>query len=221
MARGEKLPIILWDQAYNRNGDSKLPRTVMNAIRTYMDNRTLEGWVRAQTLAEDTGLQERAVWKQIAANVKAGWLQVVKSGNSSGLANRYRLTIPEVNPVRHDGNPVLQDMVNPVPQDRPTTPNNYSIGTTPKSPVLQDMVEPALEGAGPNWDEDPFASSEPIMKIGSNSAQGEGSSSYDSSSYPSSPSYSIPASSVYGDWTPPHAPEAKVPVQHKRVFADN
>lgn len=87
--------IILWDQAYNRNGDTELPRTVVNAIRTHMDNHTLTGWVRAETLAEYTGLSVRQVRRQIAANVKAGWLGIPKSGNSSGLANSYRLTFPK------------------------------------------------------------------------------------------------------------------------------
>ncbi len=89
-----KLPIIAWDQAYNRNGDRKLQRTVVNAIRTYMDNTTLTGWVKAETLVQDTGIKERTVREQIAANVAAGWLEVVESGNSSGRANTYRLTYP-------------------------------------------------------------------------------------------------------------------------------
>ena len=89
------LAIILWDQAYNRNGDRKLPRTVVNAIRTHMNNHTLEGWVKAETLAGYTGLSIRAVRQQIADNVEAGWLEIVQSGNSSGLANTYRLKCPK------------------------------------------------------------------------------------------------------------------------------
>ncbi|GAB4678007.1 hypothetical protein [Mycobacterium timonense] len=87
--------VIRWDQAYNRNGDPKLPRAVVNAIRTHVDNHTLTGWVKAKTLAEYTGLKERAVRAQISANVKAGWLEIVQSGNSSGLANTYRLSYPK------------------------------------------------------------------------------------------------------------------------------
>jgi hypothetical protein len=155
--------IIRWDQAYNRNRDPKLPRAVVNAIRTHANNHTLEAWVKAQTLADYTGLQERAIWKQIAANVKAGWIEIVKSGNSSGLANRYRLTYPS--PVLQDIVPpetkgvlegttgVPQDMVNPVPQDIPTTPSNYSVGTTEgtstrENPVLQDRVPTDPFGSG-------------------------------------------------------------------------
>lgn len=87
--------ILRWDQAYNRNGDGKLPRAVVNVIRTYVNNDTLVGWVKAENLALATGLQVRGVRKQIAANVAAGWLEIVESGNSSGLANTYRLTYPK------------------------------------------------------------------------------------------------------------------------------
>ncbi|MGU3502416.1 hypothetical protein [Mycobacterium sp. C31M] len=110
-------PILVWDQAYNRNGDVKLPRSVVNVIRTYANNDTLEGWVTAETLARATGLQIRAVRKQIAANVAAGWLEIVKSGNSSGLANTYRLTYPKG---------VLQDTV--------------AAGDTPSKGVPEDTV---------------------------------------------------------------------------------
>lgn len=88
------LPILDWDQAYNRSGDGKLPRTVVNALRTYMDNETLTGWVKAETLAEDTGLKIRAVREQISKNVAAGWLEIAERGNSSGRANVYQLTYP-------------------------------------------------------------------------------------------------------------------------------
>jgi hypothetical protein len=87
--------IIRWDQAYNRNGDRTLPRAVVNAIRTHMNNHTLEGWVKAQTLADYTGLSLRVVRKQIADNVAAGWLVITDSGNSSGKANDYKLTYPK------------------------------------------------------------------------------------------------------------------------------
>ena len=100
LAMATDLPILLWDQAYNRNGDAKLPRAVVNVIRTYMDNHTLDGWVSQETLAEATGMQVRGVRKQIAANVEAGWLEVVKQG-CAGRASIYRLTYPK-----------------PVPQDR-------------------------------------------------------------------------------------------------------
>ncbi|MGV9540332.1 hypothetical protein ACWDSF_03290 [Nocardia beijingensis] len=93
------LPIIVWDQAYNRTptrtADGKLlPRTVMNAIRTYMNNTTLTGWVKQETLAEATGLDLRTVKRHIAANVQAGWLKVTERGNSAGRANAYELTFP-------------------------------------------------------------------------------------------------------------------------------
>lgn len=147
-----KLEIIRWDQTYNRSGDRKLQRAVVNAIRTYMNNHTLTGWVKAETLMQDTGLSERTVREQIAANVAAGWLQVVKSGNSSGRANTYRLTYPdhavrrmvpvgeEIDHAVHrmvDGEPCGTPQGNHAVHRTPTTPRTspqekFSIGTTPE-----------------------------------------------------------------------------------------
>ncbi|MBB2992147.1 hypothetical protein FHR72_003643 [Mycolicibacterium iranicum] len=88
------LPIIAWDQAYNRNGDGKLPRAVMNVIRTYMNNHTLAGWVSQETLARDIGLDESNVRRQIKKNTEAGWIAVTKRGRA-GRASEYRLTYPQ------------------------------------------------------------------------------------------------------------------------------
>jgi len=90
-----KPPIILWDQAYNRNGDPALPKVVINALRTYMDTWTLEGFVKAETLARVTGLSVRQVRRQIAANVEAGWIEITAKGHSGRKANDYRLTLPK------------------------------------------------------------------------------------------------------------------------------
>ena len=86
--------ILRWDQAYNRNGDGKLPRAVVNVIRTYMDNDSLAGWVSQETLARDTGLDESNVRRQIRKNAEAGWLVVTKRGRA-GRASEYRLTYPQ------------------------------------------------------------------------------------------------------------------------------
>lgn len=86
--------ILRWDQAYNRNGESKLPRAVLNVIRTYMNNHTLTGWVSQETLARDTGLDESNVRRQIRKNEDAGWLVVTKRGRS-GRASEYRLAYPQ------------------------------------------------------------------------------------------------------------------------------
>jgi hypothetical protein len=157
--------IILWDQVYNRNGDPNLPRAVVNAIRTHMNNHTLEGWVRAETLADYTGLKLRAVRAQIAANRKAGWLKVVEKGNSSGKANSYRLTYP--NGVVHDTVPqekgVADDTImvsssagNGVVDDTPTTPGtsprNFSRSsdgrTSPENGVVHDTLAADPWGSG-------------------------------------------------------------------------
>ncbi len=141
-----KVPIISWDQAYNRNGDRKLQRTVVNAIRTYMDNGTLTGWVKAETLVRDTGIKERTVREQIAANVTAGWLEVVESGRA-GRANTYRLTYPHPAPQRmvDEDPPCATAHVDPAPQRIPTTPRTSPqekfIGITPEGdPALQRRV---------------------------------------------------------------------------------
>jgi hypothetical protein len=146
--------ILRWDQAYNRNGDRRLQRTVVNAIRTYMDNHTLTGWVKAETLVRDTGIKERTVREQIAANVAAGWLEIVESGNSSGRANTYRLTYPNHAPQRGvDGEACATAQVNHAPRRTPSSPRTspqekFSIGTTPESHhALQRMV-PDPQGSG-------------------------------------------------------------------------
>jgi hypothetical protein len=90
-----KPAIIRWDQAYNRNGDTSVPRAVVNVIRTYMDNDTLAGWVKRSTLMIDTDLSERQVDRQIAANIKAGWLEITSPGHSGGKSNDYKLTYPK------------------------------------------------------------------------------------------------------------------------------
>jgi len=146
---------------YNRNGDPKLPRMVVNAIRTHMNNHTLTGWVKQETLADYTGLSVRQVRRQIDANVKAGWLEVTSVGNSSGLASSYRLTLPKadmdvrigsVSSVKADTDvPLKADIYDregghecPVKADmdvRPTTPIT-SPGSSPKrrtTPEKADM----------------------------------------------------------------------------------
>ena len=154
--------VILWDQAYNRSGDPKLQRSVVNVIRTYVNSHTLTGWVKADTLAAATGLQIRGVRKQIAANVEAGWLEVVESGNSSGRANTYRLTYPKGVPqdtIATDDQPQRVSYRTPlkgegcptgpgkgVPQDTPTSPRTspkekfIGEGTSPEKGVPQDTL---------------------------------------------------------------------------------
>ncbi|BBZ27865.1 hypothetical protein MMAD_21600 [Mycolicibacterium madagascariense] len=99
--------IIRWDQAYNRNGNPKLPRAVVNAIRTYVDNDTLAGWVSQETLAQDTGLDESNVRRQLRKNEDVGWL-VSKRGRA-GRASEYRLTYPQPGAdARLDTTPTVQ-----------------------------------------------------------------------------------------------------------------
>ena len=166
------LPILAWDQAYNRNGDPKLPRAVANVIRTYMNNHSLTGYVKAETLAKHTGLQVRGVRKQIAANVAAGWLEIVESGHSGRKANVYRLTYPKGVPqdtvasgvvakgVPEDTEGCPTGPVKGVPQDTPTTlellrgifSRSSEEGTTPGNGVLQDTLPTTdPEGSGGSY----------------------------------------------------------------------
>ncbi|MBN3459851.1 hypothetical protein JNN96_38140 [Mycobacterium sp. DSM 3803] len=178
--------IILWDQAYNRNGDPKLPRAVVNVIRTYMDNDTLTGFVKAETLARDTGLQVRGVRKQIAANVAAGWLKVVESGNSSGKANTYRLTYPKGvlqdtvpseatnqrvshrTPLESEGCPT--GPVKGVLQDTPTSPRTSPQEkfivkrTSPEKGVPQDTI-PQQDPWGSAGDSSPIATTSKSNRV--------------------------------------------------------
>ena len=160
----EVFAIIKWDQAYNRNGNSKLPRAVVNVIRTYMNNHTLTGWVKAETLAEATGMTVRGVRKQIAANVEAGWLVIAEPGNSS-KASVYRLTYPDREPqltVRDEERVNHSSRSTPrpcptvhgkgEPQFTPTTPRTspqekFSIGTTPRTVISSSPFgEPEITG---------------------------------------------------------------------------
>lgn len=130
----ETLAIIQWDQAYNRNGNGKLPRAVLNVIRTYMNNRTLTGWVTAETLAEGTGMTVRNVWKQIAANVAAGWIEIVESGNSS-KATVYRLTYPDPEPqFTVPDHETVSESSRSTPERCPTVHGNRVPQFTPTTP---------------------------------------------------------------------------------------
>jgi hypothetical protein len=143
-------PILDWDQAYNRNGDPDLPRAVVNAIRTHMNNHTLTGWVKQETLSDYTGLSVRQVRRQIDANVKAGWLEVVKLGNSSGLASSYRLAYPKADIYGTEGGhacPVKEDM-DVLPTTPITTPGNYAVVTTPEKADIDVRIPPDPFGSG-------------------------------------------------------------------------
>jgi hypothetical protein len=89
-------PKTIWDQAYNRGG-VKLPKAVLNTLRTWANPQTLECFAKLEDLAEQTGLSESACWRQIKANEAAGWIEVLHQGHSGGKANDYRLLNPGVN----------------------------------------------------------------------------------------------------------------------------
>lgn len=137
------LPILLWDQAYNRNGDGKLPRATVNAIRTYMDNHSLSGWISQETLMRDTGLSESQVRRQIKANTEAGWLAVVTQGRA-GRASVYQLTYPQ--PVTDDR--LTESTRSPTGQIRPvtdTTPNRSDMTGYCSQPVMDDRLQPVID----------------------------------------------------------------------------
>lgn len=138
-----KIAIIEWDQAYNRNGNGKLPRAVVNVIRTYMNNHTLTGWVSQATLMADTGLSESQVRRQIKANIEAGWLEVVRQGRT-GKATDYRLTYPEpVTDDRLEGEgQSLTGHIRPV-EDTDSN-RSHMTGYNPQ-PVMDDRLQPVID----------------------------------------------------------------------------
>jgi hypothetical protein len=165
--------IIRWDQAYSRNGDGKLPRAVVHVIRTYMDNDTLAGFVKRETLARDTGLSLRQVDRHIAANVAAGWLEITDQGNSSGKANDYRLTFPDrdtsVTAIETDMSTDRDGYVSPTSPS--TSPRNFSRSSEERtSPEVKGDISVAIpdpfSGSGDYlpaattspWDEDGYVS---------------------------------------------------------------
>src|SRR6476660_7436014 len=131
-----KPAIILWDHAYTRNGDGRLPRAVVHAIRTYKDNHTLEGWVKRETLMRDTGLSERQVDRHIAANVKAGWLEITSPGHSGGKSNDYRLTYPKA-----DGS-VTEIQTDMSGKGRQTCPVKADVYVCPTTPTTSPRTSP-------------------------------------------------------------------------------
>ncbi|MFJ9371378.1 helix-turn-helix domain-containing protein [Nocardia sp. NPDC101769] len=100
-----------------------------------MDNRTLKGWVKQETLAEATGLDVRSVKRHIRENVKAGWLKVTERGNSGGRANTYELTFPSkvtrMSPKGGRACPPNGD-VDVTPTTLRTTPKSSSLTTKKK-----------------------------------------------------------------------------------------
>jgi len=134
-----------------------------------MNNQTLEGWIKAEKLADYTGLRVRAVRAQIAANVQAGWLEIVQSGNSSGLANTYRLTYPKgvvqntlessvsskgvVDDTLRVSSSAEKGVVDDTPTTPRTTPRNFSKSseerTSPKEKgVVHDTIPSDPLGSG-------------------------------------------------------------------------
>lgn len=146
--------IIRWDQAYNRNGDGKLPRAVVNVIRTYMNNHTLAGWVSQETLSRNTGLDERTVRRQIEKNVKVGWLTVTKRGRT-GQASEYQLTYPrpdtDVRLGTADSNRTQMSGYTQLPDtDVRLEPDTDVRPTTPRTSPQEKFLEGALPGTVPD-----------------------------------------------------------------------
>ncbi|KMO68904.1 hypothetical protein MOBUDSM44075_04324 [Mycolicibacterium obuense] len=208
--------IIHWDQEYNRNGDASLRRAVVNVIRGYMDNHRLDGWVSQETLMRDTGLSESQVRRQIRSNIDAGWLTVTSRGRA-GRASEYRLSYPQ--PVMDDRlhepdesltghgrpvsdedpnrslmtgytiQPVIDDRLQPVMDDTPTTPRTspqekFSIdpdpfedqgsddfrhcSTSPHETRTDDRLEPVTYDRHPNFHAAPHAdpTPKPAKRVG-------------------------------------------------------
>lgn len=145
------IPIILWDQAYNRSGE-KIQRAVVNAIRTHVDNTTLAGFVRRETLARYTGLTIKQVDRQIAANIAAGWLVITSSGHR-GKANEYLLTYPKKKDVHVRDSDVETFSSTNEGHLRPT---HMDKNVAPTTPITTPITTPRTSPKRSSDREDPF-----------------------------------------------------------------
>ena len=150
-------PIILWDQAYNRSGE-KIQRAVVNAIRTHVDNTTLAGFVGRETLARYTGLTIKQVDRQIAANVAAGWLEIVRPGGrnqSIRRANDYQLTYPTKKDIYVPDSDVGTFMST---GDGHLCPDDLDINVAPTTPLTSNRTSPERSSDGEDTFETEFDS---------------------------------------------------------------
>lgn len=142
--------IIKWDQAFNRNGDKSLPRQVGNVIRLYMNNDTLEGYVSQQRLADDTGLTDHQVRRQIDALELAGWVEVTTAPEKRGkVPNTYRLLFPnpdiQGNPDIYDQKPAL-DVLH---TSKRTSPESSTSESNPDIHDRPGSIDPSRSDDGP------------------------------------------------------------------------
>jgi hypothetical protein len=117
-----------WSKAYFQNEDRSLHKTrsVMAALMTYADFNDLTCYPSQQRLANVTGLSVDSVQRHLRANVEAGWLRVLRKGNSRSTSSKYELLIPDNSP-QHCG-----ESNGALPAGLPSTPRKAA-ASTPRS----------------------------------------------------------------------------------------
>ena len=117
-----------WSKAYFQNEDRSLHKTrsVMAALMTYADFNDLTCYPSQQRLANVTGLSVDSVQRHLRINVEAGWLRVLRKGNSRTTSSKYELVIPDNYP-QHCG-----ELMVGLPAALPSTPRKAA-ASTPRS----------------------------------------------------------------------------------------
>jgi hypothetical protein len=120
--------VFEWSKAYFQNEDRGLHKTrsVMAALMTYADFNDLTCYPSQQRLANVTGLSVDSVQRHLKVNVEAGWLRVLRKGNSRSTSSKYELVIPDNYP-QHCGG-----LMGGLPAGLPSTPRKAA-ASTPRS----------------------------------------------------------------------------------------
>ncbi|MFW0784514.1 helix-turn-helix domain-containing protein [Gordonia sp. CPCC 206044] len=95
-------PLQRWDDEFNTNPETYTFRGVVNTLRKYADNHTLECWPSMAKLKANTGLTERGIRKQLDKAVEAGWLVRLRighhgtseDGSAKNISSKYKLKFP-------------------------------------------------------------------------------------------------------------------------------
>lgn len=142
MAETKIQPLLTWRSAIC---DSNLPSTTRHIALTlslWMNERAASAFPGAGTLAQATGLSERAVREHLRALVTAGWLELVERGGVRGErkhANHYRASTPNPTLAFDPGPTVTGDAGSRVTEAAPTPESDGADPCTRVTPSLQDL----------------------------------------------------------------------------------
>lgn len=121
-----------WHKAYGQSDVPSSVRSVAYVVWDYTDAQGNKGYPGIDRITASTGLSQRQALRNLADNVKRGWLGQVSSGARSGkagIASEYRLTYPAGH--RNSVSPVSPAPDIPVSRASPAEGNPVSSMTKP------------------------------------------------------------------------------------------